>query len=65
MKIAFVTYEYPPFIMGGAGIYAKNITENLAELGIEVTVFTPNIYETGNKNKNLKIIPVNINNKTL
>lgn len=64
MKIAFVTYEYPPFIMGGAGIYAKHITEKLAELGIEVTVFTPNINETENKDfENLKIIPLNVNNK--
>ena len=62
MKIAFVTYEYPPFIMGGAGIYAKNITEKLAELNVEVTVFTPNINGNENKNfKNLKIIPININ----
>lgn len=64
MKIAFVTYEYPPFIMGGAGIYAKNITEKLADLDIEVTVFTPNIKGTENINKeNLKIIPIKINQK--
>jgi hypothetical protein len=25
MKIA-LTYEYPPFIIGGAGVYADNIT---------------------------------------
>ena len=64
MKIAFVTYEYPPFIMGGAGIYAKNITEKLADLDIEVTVFTPNIKGIENINKeNLKIIPIKINQK--
>ena len=64
MKIAFVTYEYPPFIIGGAGIYAKNLTEKLAELGVEVTVFTPNINGNENQNlKNLKIIPITINKK--
>lgn len=63
MKIAFVTYEYPPFIIGGAGIYAKNITEKLADLGVEVTVFTPNIKEINNKNNNIKIVPVNVNKK--
>jgi len=64
MKIAFVTYEYPPFIMGGAGIYAKNITEKLAELDVEVTVFTPNINEYKNF-KNLKIIPIDLNNNII
>jgi len=50
--------------MGGAGIYAKNITEKLAELGVEVTVFTPNINDTENKHlKNLQVIPLNVNNK--
>ena len=52
MRIAFVTFEYPPFIIGGAGIYAKNVTEELAKLGHEVVVFTPEIKtseETYNK----------------
>jgi len=50
--------------MGGAGIYAKNITEKLAELDVEVTVFTPNINGTENNQiKNLKVIPLNVNNK--
>lgn len=43
MKIAFITFEYPPFIMGGAGIYAANITRQLAKLDHQVIVFTPKI----------------------
>ena len=39
MKVAFITFEYPPFIIGGAGIYAQNITRELANLGHEVVVW--------------------------
>lgn len=39
MRIAFVTFEYPPFIIGGAGIYALNVTRELAKLGHQVIVF--------------------------
>lgn len=41
MRIAFITFEYPPFIVGGAGIYAANICNELASLGHQVVVFTP------------------------
>lgn len=41
MKIAFVTFEYPPHIVGGAGTYAHNITREIAKLGHEVVVITP------------------------
>lgn len=41
MRIAFITFEYPPSIIGGAGVYALNITRELANLGHEVVVFTP------------------------
>jgi len=44
MKIAFITFEYPPFIIGGgAGIYAQKITRELVNLGHEVVVFTPQV----------------------
>ncbi len=46
MRIAFVTFEYPPFITGGAGIHASHITEELAKLGHQVVVFTPGIDNT-------------------
>ncbi len=49
MKVAFVTFEYPPFIMGGAWIYATNITRELAKLGHQMIVFTPQINDLEEK----------------
>lgn len=46
MKVAFVTFEYPPHIIGGAGVHAAHITEELAKLGHQVVVFTPAIDNT-------------------
>lgn len=65
MRIAFVTFEYPPFIIGGAGIYALNVTRELAKLGHQVVVFTPDIMECTSKSDlcNLKIQRVSINKK--
>ena len=63
MRIAFITFEYPPFIIGGAGIYAINVTQELVKLGHEVTVFTPQI-ESGKSfvnNGNLKICRIALN----
>ncbi len=40
MKIIYITFEYPPFILGGAGIYSYNLTKELAALGHEVHVIT-------------------------
>jgi glycosyltransferase involved in cell wall biosynthesis len=65
MKIAFVTFEYPPFINGGAGIYASNITRELSKLGHNVIVFTPDIVdEVSIPNiNNLEIRKVSVNKK--
>ncbi len=65
MRIAFVTFEYPPFIIGGAGIYAWNITRELAKLGHEVIVFTPVSSENAPESDlpNLKIQKVTVNKK--
>jgi glycosyltransferase involved in cell wall biosynthesis len=46
MRIAYVTFEYPPFIMGGAGIHAKNITNELARQGHQIVIFTPAVNES-------------------
>jgi len=43
MKIAFITFQYPPFVQGGAGNYVYNITKELARLGHEVHVITPRV----------------------
>lgn len=65
MRIAFITFEYPPFIIGGAGIYALNVTRELAKLGHQVIVFTPDILEdkSGLDLYNLEIQKISINNK--
>jgi len=41
MRIGFVTHEYPPEIIGGAGTYAHRLVTNLGALGYQVVVFTP------------------------
>lgn len=46
MRIAFITFEYPPYVQGGAGVYAYNITKELAKLGIEVHVICPQVKES-------------------
>lgn len=43
MKIAFITFQYPPFVQGGAGTYAYNLTKGLARLGHEVHVIAPRV----------------------
>lgn len=44
MRIAFITFEYPPSIIGGAGVYAKNLVDALSK-NHEITVITPNFYK--------------------
>ncbi|MBN1786314.1 MAG: glycosyltransferase family 4 protein [Candidatus Methanofastidiosa archaeon] len=38
MRICLISYEFPPFVYGGAGTYAKNIAEKLADRGNELYV---------------------------
>ena len=63
MRIAFITFEYPPLIGGGAGTYAVNVTRELAKLGHEVTVFTPQIesIESDDDNEKLKVCRIALN----
>jgi len=62
MRVAFITFEYPPFIIGGAGIYALNITHELAKLGHQVVVFTLDSSEIalGSSTPNLVVQRVSI-----
>src|SRR2546428_11539931 len=41
MRIAFVTFEFPPHVVGGAGVYAAQLTASLAKIGHEIVGFTP------------------------
>lgn len=40
MKICFLSFEYPPFIIGGAGTYAKHLCRELAKIGHKVYVIS-------------------------
>jgi D-inositol-3-phosphate glycosyltransferase len=42
MKIAIITLEYPPNILGGAGVAITRIASAVAALGDEIHVLTPN-----------------------
>lgn len=55
LRIAFVSYEYPPHTEGGAGTYAGELTRELAALGHSVTICTPN---RGQADGNGRVIPV-------
>ncbi|MEM0481855.1 MAG: glycosyltransferase family 4 protein [Nitrososphaerota archaeon] len=41
MRIAFVTWEYPPLIVGGLGTYSYYMTMWMSRLGHEVEVYAP------------------------
>jgi glycosyltransferase involved in cell wall biosynthesis len=39
-RVALITYEFPPLVEGGAGVYAARLATELSRLGVDVTVFT-------------------------
>lgn len=41
MRVAFLTWEYPPLIVGGLGTYSHYMTRWMARLGHEVEVYAP------------------------
>lgn len=41
MKVALITLEYPPRVMGGAGVYVGQVAPQLARLGHQVHVIAP------------------------
>src|SRR3990172_7897923 len=42
MNILYFPYEFPPFIVGGLGTYAFEMTRQFARMGQSVTVFSKN-----------------------
>ena len=42
MNILYFPYEYPPFIVGGLGTYAFEMTKQFTKMGQRVTVFAKN-----------------------
>lgn len=55
LRIAFVSYEYPPHTEGGAGTYAGELARELVALGHAVTVFAPNRRQAYG---NARVVPV-------
>jgi glycosyltransferase involved in cell wall biosynthesis len=43
MKIAIFSWEYPPFLVGGLGVYAYNISKKFVERGNDVSIFSLNV----------------------
>ena len=58
MKVCFISYEYPPNIIGGAGTYAKFLVDGLKNSGIKV-----NVISNGTRNdKDKEIFRISTNN---
>ena len=45
MKICQIIYTYPPYVAGGADIYAERISKELSERGNEIIVITTKPYD--------------------
>jgi glycosyltransferase involved in cell wall biosynthesis len=64
MKIAFITHTFPPFAGStGSGIYAEHVVNELAKLGHEIVVFTPQTareHDEPPKNGIVQIAPVRV-----
>ncbi|MEM7821404.1 MAG: glycosyltransferase family 4 protein [Candidatus Aenigmatarchaeota archaeon] len=52
MRIAFFSWEYPPFLVGGLGTYSFNMVKKYVERGNEVSVFTMNFNSKEFEEKN-------------
>jgi glycosyltransferase involved in cell wall biosynthesis len=64
VRVAFVSFEFPPSIIGGAGKYALSLTRELAKLGHEIVVFAPQLVrenDESSKSNAVQIVPVRIN----
>lgn len=57
MKVCFITYEYPPNILGGAGTYANILINGLKNRGIDVHTISNGI--KSNYHKKIYRIPSN------
>ena len=45
MRILMLSWEYPPHIIGGLGRHVTDLTDALAQIGIEVHIITPQLKE--------------------
>ncbi len=45
MKVLFLGWEFPPYVSGGLGVYAYEVTKRLSKLGVEVIYVMPDYGE--------------------
>jgi len=41
MKVLMITRDFPPYLVGGMGIFVENIAESLPKMGVKLTVIGP------------------------
>ncbi|MBX5326792.1 MAG: glycosyltransferase family 4 protein [Candidatus Bathyarchaeia archaeon] len=56
LKICFVSTQYPPLTLGGAGVYAHCLCTELTKLGHEVHVVSPTLHETNEVATNSPVV---------
>lgn len=44
MRILMLSWEYPPHLIGGLGRHVTDLTDALAQIGVEVHIVTPNLH---------------------
>jgi glycosyltransferase involved in cell wall biosynthesis len=59
LKIAFLSYFFPPRIFGGSSTYAFEFTKALSKLGHDVTVYTAS-GATNSSVRNPRVVPVGV-----
>ena len=40
MNVCFISFEYPPNIIGGAGVYAETLVSGLRKSGVDISIIT-------------------------
>ena len=60
MRVAFVTFEYPPLIIGVTGVHILYVTEELAKTGHQIVVITRALANRGGggcEKRNFRFLP--------
>lgn len=55
MKVCFISEEYPPYLLGGGGVYAYELTRAISRLNVEVHVLAPHYQTKTERKDNLSI----------
>jgi glycogen synthase len=49
MRVAMLGWEFPPFVAGGLGVHCYHLTESLAQRGVRIDFFMPDVKEAPSK----------------